>query len=340
MSTIALSSLADTYVQQRQPNMNLSKRGRLVVGAERQPQNTYRSLLKFELSQLPSACEIIGATLKLFVERATLSSCISVAAYGIAPDYDPSVVTWDTAPQTTEPSAAFTVSYCQAKQFIEADVTELVRRSRTDSSPPLLGILLTESAGDPGSAVFAAGSDRDARYRPSLIIQYTCGDSEATVSQSAAIPQAAAAPQAEQSAPVTPAYGGLYHTALQRISISENGMQPIALGETMPHRNMMPGAHTLAVHVAGDYAIRFTVLPRTEADAFPINAGVLINGRISSPALCVSGVCTAECSAMTAAAIVTLAAGDVLGLGLSSPSGGSAVLGPGLHASLSVARLG
>lgn len=340
MSTIVLSSLADTYVQQRQPAMNLSKRGRLVVGAERQPENIYRSLLKFDLSQVPSVCEIVGATLKLFVEKATLSRRISITAYGIAPDYNASAVTWATAPQAAaHPCAVFTVSYCQAKQFIEVDVTELVRSSRADNSP-LAGILLTEAAGDAGSVVFAAGSDRDAHYRPSLIVRHSCGEPEGEASQASAVSQAAHAPETEPAAASAPAYGGLYHTAIEQISIAEDGVQPVALAERMPHRNMTPGEHTLTVHVAGDYAVRFTVVPRTAEDAFPLNAGVLINGVLSTPALCVSGACTAECSAMTADAIVTLVAGDVLSLGLASPSGGVAVLGPGLHASLSAVRLG
>lgn len=333
MSTIVLPSMADTYIQQRQPNTNLSRRDRLVVGAERQPKNVYRSLLTFELSQLPSECEIVGAALKLFVERATLSSCISVEAYGITPDYDPSAVTWETAPQATASPAAFTVNYCQARQFIEADVSELVRNSRTDGDPALLGILLTEADGDAGSVVFASGSDRDARYRPALVIQYACGDSEADAAQ------AAAALQDEPDAAAASAYGGLYHDAEQRIIIPENGVQRIALGETMPHRNMTPEANTLTIDVAGDYAVHFMVSLHTAADAFPISAGVLINGLMSSPALRVSGEWTDRYVTMANSAIVTLATGDVLGLSLSSAAGGTAALGPGLHASLSAVRL-
>lgn len=332
MSTLVLSPVADTYIQQRQPSTNLVKRNRLVVGAERQPKNVYRSLLTFELSQLPPDCEIVDAALKLFVERATLSSCISVEAYGITPDYDATAVTWDTAPQATVSPAAFTVNYCQARQFIEADVSELVRNRRTDGDSALLGILLTEADGDAGSVVFAAGSDRDARYRPSLIIQYACGDSEAHAAQ-------LATSQAEADAAAPQAYGGLYHDAEERIMIPENGVQPVALGETMPHRSMTPGANSLTADVAGDYAVHFMISLHASADAFPISAGVLINGLMSNPALRVFGEWAGSYTAMAGSAIVTLAAGDVLSLSLTSVSGGSAVLGPGLHASLTATRL-
>ncbi len=110
--------------------------------------------------------------------------------------------------------------------------------------------------------------------------------------------------------------------------------------EDMASANVTLGTNSITITVAGDYRVEFFVLLQSTTGSFGIDVGVEVNGAFSQPSLLTSTVLTSDFEIITLSAIVTLAAGNVLTLAMSSATGGSVLFGPSTNANLSVIRLG
>ena len=108
----------------------------------------------------------------------------------------------------------------------------------------------------------------------------------------------------------------------------------------MTNVNVTPGASSITINVAGDYRVEFFVLLQSTTGAFDLTLGVEINGVFSETALVTATVIDTDFEVITLSAIVTLAAGDVLTLAVSSVAGGTLLFGPSTNANLSAIRLG
>ena len=136
------------------------------------------------------------------------------------------------------------------------------------------------------------------------------------------------------------AYGGLYNDSTQLITIPAGGEEGVALPESMANTNVTLGTDSITIDIAGDYRVEYFIQLQSTSGDFGVLAGVQINGLFLQSSLISTIVLTSAFETVTLSAIVTLAAGDVLTLALSSVTGGSVLFGAGTSANLSVMRLG
>lgn len=180
MPTFHLQPSGSSYISHYQQNDNFSNESFLLTGVDCSSKNNYRTLLKFILPKLPERCEFINATLSVFVLEVTCSNQVGMRISKIKEDFDPSTVTWNSAPRMTPKVGYCTVDFCQSNQFIDIDVSNILRDS-FNSSSDFLGIALTEMFGD-GMVVVAAGGFTESpaeetpfnNFLPTLTVQYLC----------------------------------------------------------------------------------------------------------------------------------------------------------------------
>jgi hypothetical protein len=136
------------------------------------------------------------------------------------------------------------------------------------------------------------------------------------------------------------AYGGLYDDGVQSIVIAPGGTEPVVIGEAMSGDNVTLGTNTITINQGGNYQVEFMVMLQSTTGTFDLSVGVQINGNFSEPSLLIGTEITSDFEFIKVGSIVTLSAGDILGLAVSSTTGGSLLFGPSLNVSLSVMRLG
>ena len=135
------------------------------------------------------------------------------------------------------------------------------------------------------------------------------------------------------------AYGGRFSNTPQAIPLEESIAEQVALGGTMPALNesYVP-ANSITVAMAGSYQISF-VIKAAASLAATVTAAPRLNG-VYIPSLTVTSSLSAGTpSVFSASAIITLAAGDVIDLAVSSPSTVSLVFGTDVSASLNVSKV-
>jgi len=130
--------------------------------------------MKFDVPEIPAGCEFVGAYLKLYVDELVCACDVSVRVNRIATSFNTSTITWNTAPSMIPTSTMFTVDYRQSEQFVEIDISGLVRETLCSHSP-FLGIGLTEMRECNGIAIFASSNNKKAKkYEPVVIVHYIC----------------------------------------------------------------------------------------------------------------------------------------------------------------------
>jgi hypothetical protein len=108
----------------------------------------------------------------------------------------------------------------------------------------------------------------------------------------------------------------------------------------MPINDVTLGTNSITIDVPGDYLVGFMVLLQSTTGDFGLTLGVQIDGAFSEPSLVTATVITADFETISYSSIVTLAAGNVLTLAVSSATGGSLLFGPETSANLHAILLG
>lgn len=131
MPFVRVSPTDDAYISQFFPNKNFGKLITLLTGKYVQSNDAYRSLLKFNLTDvIPSQNVILGAALELFVYRkdktdAQLSQQ-TVKVYNNLSDFSQSTVTWNNAPELNPTHYSINVTDENINNFISIDITSTV----------------------------------------------------------------------------------------------------------------------------------------------------------------------------------------------------------------------
>lgn len=131
MPFVQVSPTDDAYISQFFPNKNFGKLTTLLTGKYIQFNDAYRSLLKFNLTDvIPPGNVILGATLELFVYRkdktdAQLSQQ-TVKVYANSSNFLQSTVTWNNAPELNPTHYSINVTDGNVNNFISIDITSTV----------------------------------------------------------------------------------------------------------------------------------------------------------------------------------------------------------------------
>ncbi len=111
-------------------------------------------------------------------------------------------------------------------------------------------------------------------------------------------------------------YGGLYSSATDTLALTPTNLT-VTLGSGMPAKSVTYGTNTITVQNAGDYELNYGVIGSTDPAA-TITLAVAQNGTAISSSIRTRVFDQAQNISHTGSVIVTLAAGDVLSLVISS----------------------
>lgn len=131
MPTTIISPTADAYISLLNPNTNFGFSSLLFTGRFVQPNDVFRSLLKFNLSGVvPPGNTVISAFLNLLVYRkdqpdASLSPQ-PVDVFTNVSDFSEDTVTWNTAPAINPTIYSINVTDTDVGNYISIDITNLV----------------------------------------------------------------------------------------------------------------------------------------------------------------------------------------------------------------------
>ncbi|WP_139356814.1 DNRLRE domain-containing protein, partial [Clostridium beijerinckii] len=131
MPTAILVPIADAYISLLNPNTNFGFSSLLFTGRFVQPNDLFRSLLKFNLTgSLPSGSIITNASLNLFVFRKDLPDAVlspqTVSVFTNASDFSEDTVTWNNAPAINPTIYSTNVTDADVGMYISINITNLV----------------------------------------------------------------------------------------------------------------------------------------------------------------------------------------------------------------------
>jgi hypothetical protein len=176
-------SVADATVLQGFPTADFGTTGDMWVGYDHcEGAQIARSLVRFDLSSLPSDATIVQATLRLLL----VNSCDmgervhDVTAYRIDGSWSESSVTWNTKPGFAEAYGSASIP-SRTWDWYSLDVIDLVQ-GWVGGSFPNHGLMLRgpESSGTDSAQLGFATRETD--YAPELVVEYSSGNTPPTLS--------------------------------------------------------------------------------------------------------------------------------------------------------------
>ncbi|MBV7272819.1 DNRLRE domain-containing protein, partial [Clostridium sp. PL3] len=131
MSFVQVKPTDDAYISKLNANVNFGSADVLFTGRFVQPNDSYRSLLKFNLTNaIPPGSSILNAYLKLFVYRKDSPDLVlspqTVNVFTNQTDFFQNTVTWNNAPLIDPTIYSVDVTDADINNFISIDITNLV----------------------------------------------------------------------------------------------------------------------------------------------------------------------------------------------------------------------
>lgn len=126
MATVTFTPTQDAYISEFFSNQNFGGASALFVGLYQGVNDIYRSLLKFDISSIPTDSTIISAKLRLYIFRndfPLISKPIQV--YRLLSDFNESTVTYANQPPIPGTSDATLTVTNEINTYLEWDVTNL-----------------------------------------------------------------------------------------------------------------------------------------------------------------------------------------------------------------------
>lgn len=141
--------------------------------------DSYRSLIDFDLSQIPVNSNIIDATLYLYWNPTSLNpghssltgSNISIIQR-ITSNWDESTVTWATQPTTTTTNQVIIPQSSSETQNYEINITDLVQDYCNDPSGSFGFLLRLQTEIQYRTVIFSSSDHSNANLHPKLVVNY------------------------------------------------------------------------------------------------------------------------------------------------------------------------
>lgn len=168
MAIYYLPATQDAYVSQYYFNSNFGGSPALYIGRFAGPGDVYRSLLKFDLSSLPSDSTIQTAQLFLYVNRKDVPGSQLVTIYQATTDWNESLVTWNNQPSGTE-VASGSILDAYVGTYVSFDITPLVQ-SWYYFTTPNTGIIIQGVETSNALIGFASAENPDSNITPFLFV--------------------------------------------------------------------------------------------------------------------------------------------------------------------------
>lgn len=172
MATLTLTPTQDAYITQFYPNLNFGGSDSLFAGLFQGINDGYRSLLKFDVSAIPSESTINSARLRLYIYRndvPALSKPIKI--YRTLSSFNENTVTYNNQPPISVTPDATTNITNELNTFIEWDITNLVN-GWVNNSIANNGIMVVGLESTLSLVGFRSKEYVNAMQRPELVVDY------------------------------------------------------------------------------------------------------------------------------------------------------------------------
>lgn len=181
--TVTLYSIGDACILEGYPTANTGNTVDMWVGYDDylEPDGKIvRSLVRFDLSSIPSGASITSATLRLYLVNSWdyPGKTRTITTYRIASSWSESSVTWNNKPSYAESYGSAGVTH-GADVWYSFDVTNLVR-GWVNGTWPNYGIMLRGPEWSGTDSSWKAFGTKESSYRPQLVITYIGTASAAT----------------------------------------------------------------------------------------------------------------------------------------------------------------
>ncbi len=164
--TLTVNPTADTTVDEWAPDTNYNNDPHFYV----RQQDVKSALFKFDVSSINSAYPVDKATLRIYGTFATNPNPLTISAYGITDDWDPTTVTYNSMPAMASTAVSET-GVTTAPGWVEIDVTDLVRQWVSDPSTNH-GLALAGTDRTGVEYAFLSMEDVHADTHPQLVVEY------------------------------------------------------------------------------------------------------------------------------------------------------------------------
>lgn len=170
MPSIILNPTSGCYIQQSYPNTNRNNEDRLRVGTVTYIHWGVRSLINFDVSQIPPKSIINSALLELYAYNDGSSYTAEIQFYSrrITTAWDPSTVTWNSQPNATTVGQEASTPNSRYEKWYEVSVKNAIQA--WVNGEVNYGILLVQ---DPQIIKTNKAFYRSGDLRPKLTIDYT-----------------------------------------------------------------------------------------------------------------------------------------------------------------------
>lgn len=228
MAIYYLPATQDAYVSQYYFNSNFGGSPALYIGRFAGPGDVYRSLLKFDLSTLPTLSAIQSAQLILFVDRKDVPGSQLVTIYQTLSEWNESLVTWNNQPGGVSVFSGNIVDG-NVGSFVSFDITALVQ-AWYNFIVPNTGLLIQGVETSNALIGFASAENPNPNVTPVLIVD------------------------------VREPYGEAYNINLQTVASGANvtfDHTGVTAGGVFHETGTNPDLITISL--PGDYLVNFTV---------------------------------------------------------------------------------
>ncbi|WP_411680361.1 DNRLRE domain-containing protein [Clostridium thailandense] len=369
MSFVQVKPTDDAYISMLNGNSNFGSSSVLFTGRFVQPNDIYRSLLKFDLTNaIPPGSDVLSAYLKLFVYRKNSPDLVlspqTVTVFTNASSFSQNTVTWNNAPAINPTIYSINVTDADVNNFISIDITDLVvgwlNESITNNGITLTGIenIINTIIGYLSEEWMAP------TQRPFLNIEYdivsptgttgatgatgatgltgATGDTGATgLTGATGDTGATGATGATGDTGATGATGAGLAASGYVYELATIADSTVVGGADVPFSNSgplsgishTPGTTTITVVSIGVYQVNYNLSVTAGVGA---QMAIAVNGTVDASTPITALVATGEISG---SAILVLAAGDVITLRNNSATPLVLTLAPGVGAQLTIMKL-
>jgi len=160
-----------TYISQLNPNNNFGPCEELYVGQSALPSDTFRTLIKFDISIIPLGGSIENASLRLFLNKDVTSLAQTIYINRLLSNFSQNTVTWNDAPEFEETLFNTLISDSNINSYIYVNITDLVSDWYTGTIANT-GILLSTLETTTSLMEYVGYKDGSVSLWPTLLIEY------------------------------------------------------------------------------------------------------------------------------------------------------------------------
>ncbi len=188
MFEISLMPRQNVYISEWYPNHNFSNSTALFLGRYQQEGDSYRSLIEFDLNEIPLNCRVKNATLELCVSRNELEISSNISIYQVLSAWQEKRASWHSSPRIKDTPVSNFILNEGFNDKVYLDLTELIK-SWHEGLIPNYGMIIKGKEQFNNLVAFHSTRFHDKKQWPALYINYESKKSNISEREELLIPK-------------------------------------------------------------------------------------------------------------------------------------------------------